>query len=128
MFTLLLKYFHGQNIYIKIYYIDQCLKAAAKFLEDNGGLTDQVVGVGITNQRETTVAWDKNTGKPLYNAIVWHDSRTKELVHDLKKKELLLKDKDDLKKRSGLPISTYFSASKVTSMCNCITIFRIIPK
>ena len=102
------------------------MNAAAKFLEDNGGSTDQVVGVGITNQRETTVAWDKNTGKPLYNAIVWHDSRTKELVHDLKKKELLLKDKDDLKKRSGLPISTYFSASKVTSMCNGITIFRMM--
>ena len=102
------------------------MNAAAKFLEDNGGSTDQVVGVGITNQRETTVAWDKNTGKPLYNAIVWHDSRTKELVHDLKKKELLLKDKDALKKRSGLPISTYFSASKVTSMCNFIIIFRIM--
>ena len=100
------------------------MNAAAKFLEDNGGSTDQVVGVGITNQRETTVAWDKNTGKPLYNAIVWHDSRTKELVHELKKKELLLKDKDVLKKRSGLPISTYFSASKVTSMCSSMTTFR----
>ena len=102
------------------------MNAAAKFLEDNGGSTDQVVGVGITNQRETTVAWDKNTGKPLYNAIVWHDSRTKEIVNELKKKELLLKDKDDLKKRSGLPISTYFSASKVSLMCNFITIFRIM--
>ena len=106
------------------YYINQCLNAAAKFLEDNGGSTDQVVGVGITNQRETTVAWDKNTGKPLYNAIVWHDSRTKEIVNELKKKELLLKDKDDLKKRSGLPISTYFSASKVTSMCSSKTTLR----
>ena len=104
------------------------MNAAAKFLEDNGGSTDQVVGVGITNQRETTVAWDKNTGKPLYNAIVWHDSRTKELVHELKKKEIMLKDKDVLKKRSGLPISTYFSASKVTSTCNSITTFRTIPK
>ena len=89
------------------------MNAAAKFLEDNGGSTNQVVGVGITNQRETTVAWDKSTGNPLYNAIVWHDSRTKELVTELKKKELLFKDKDVLKKRSGLPISTYFSASKV---------------
>ena len=54
----------------------------------------QVAGVGITNQRETTVAWDKTTGKPLHNAIVWHDTRTKDIVSRLKKKELEVKDKN----------------------------------
>ena len=92
----------------------QCLNAAAKFLEKSGGSAHQVVGIGITNQRETTIAWDKTTGKPLYNAIVWHDNRTNEIVSRLKKKELEVKDKKDaLKKRSGLPLSTYFSAVKV---------------
>ena len=73
--------------------------------------------MGITNQRETTVAWDKNTGQPLHNAIVWHDTRTKEIVSRLKKNILEVKDKQGvLKKRSGLPISTYFSATKVISL------------
>ena len=77
------------------------------------------MGVGITNQRETTVAWDKVTGKPLHNAIVWHDNRTKDLVAELKKKEQMVKDnKDRLKKKSGLPLSTYFSASKVMPLVN----------
>ena len=79
------------------------------------------MGVGITNQRETTVAWDKVTGKPLHNAIVWHDNRTKDLVAELKKKEQMVKDnKDQLKKKSGLPLSTYFSASKVMPLLNRI--------
>ena len=95
----------------------QCLNATAKFLETSGGSSHQVVGIGITNQRETTIAWDKTTGESLHNAIVWHDTRTKDIVSRLKKKELEVKDnKDELKKRSGLPLSTYFSAVKVLFM------------
>lgn len=78
--------------------------------------TSQVVAVGITNQRETTVLWDRETGKPLYNAIVWHDARTNEIVKRLKET-----DSDDMcKNMTGLPIATYFSASKLIWMMeNC---------
>ena len=102
------------TISLTVVYFYQCLNAASNFLEESGGSTHQVVGIGITNQRETTIAWDKTTGQPLYNAIVWHDNRTKEIVSRLQKKESEVRDKKDaLKKRSGLPLSTYFSAVKV---------------
>lgn len=68
--------------------------------------------VGITNQRETTLFWDKNTGEPLHNAIVWGDTRTNKLVKKLKKKqdEMGTIDTQDI---SGLPLHNYFSAVKV---------------
>lgn len=68
----------------------------------------EVAAVGITNQRETTVVWDKSTGQPVYNAIVWQDTRTQPLVDDL------LRDggPDRFKAQTGLPLATYFSASK----------------
>jgi glycerol kinase len=66
--------------------------------------------LGITNQRETTLVWDKETGKPLHNAIVWHDTRTKDLVEKIIAK---CGDKDVLRSKCGLPISTYFSALKL---------------
>jgi glycerol kinase len=64
--------------------------------------------VGVTNQRETAVAWDKNTGEPLRNAIVWSDVRTEELVQSLKAKP----DATIVKERSGLDISSYFTGVK----------------
>ena len=68
-----------------------------------------VAAVGITNQRETTVVWDRNTGKPVYNAIVWQDTRTDRLC------ERLAGDvgADRYKERVGLPLATYFSGPKV---------------
>ena len=89
----------------------QSLNATAEYLRENGGSISQVVGIGITNQRETTVVWDKITGKPLHNAIVWLDNRTKGIVEELIKKSPM--GKDVHRERSGLPISTYFSACKV---------------
>ena len=74
---------------------------------------DQVKAVGITNQRETTVAWDKTTGKPLCNALVWHDARTKQIVDDIIAAHPDL-GQDVIKDKCGLPVSTYFSASKVS--------------
>ena len=71
---------------------------------------DDIKGIGITNQRETTVAWDKNSGEPLCNAIIWHDARTKHLVDDIVKEH----GADVIKQDCGLPISTYFSAAKVS--------------
>ncbi|MGE6257054.1 glycerol kinase GlpK [Heyndrickxia sporothermodurans] len=69
----------------------------------------QVAGIGITNQRETTVVWDKNTGKPIYNAIVWQSRQTEDIC-----KELREKDNNDLfRDKTGLLIDPYFSGTKV---------------
>jgi glycerol kinase len=65
--------------------------------------------VGITNQRETTVIWDRETGKPIHNAIVWQDTRTGPLVHELAGEE----GPDRLRHDVGLPLSTYFSGPKI---------------
>lgn len=70
---------------------------------------DDVAAVGITNQRETAVVWDKNTGKPVYNAIVWQDTRTQKIVDELGGDE----GADRYKKLTGLPLATYFSGPKV---------------
>ncbi|GAA1348383.1 glycerol kinase GlpK [Falsarthrobacter nasiphocae] len=69
-----------------------------------------IEAVGITNQRETAVVWDKNTGKPVYNAIVWQDTRTQPIVDELAGPE---KDLDRFKDICGLPLATYFSGTKV---------------
>ena len=68
-----------------------------------------IAAMGITNQRETVVVWDKNTGDPIYNAIVWQDKRTSEYCNDLKDqgKEKMIQEK------TGLVIDSYFSATKV---------------
>jgi glycerol kinase len=69
-----------------------------------------VDAIGITNQRETTVVWDRNTGEPVYNAIVWQDTRTAPLVRELAGDQGV----DRLRDKVGLPLSTYFSGPKVT--------------
>ncbi|XP_076680792.1 glycerol kinase 3 isoform X3 [Andrena cerasifolii] len=71
-----------------------------------------IVAIGITNQRETTVVWDSVTGEPLYNAIVWMDMRTTSIVDDILKK-IRNRNKNYLKPLCGLPISPYFSALKL---------------
>ncbi|RRD46270.1 glycerol kinase GlpK [Tessaracoccus sp. OH4464_COT-324] len=68
-----------------------------------------IAAVGITNQRETTVVWDKNTGEPVYNAIVWQDTRTNKIVEELGGEV----GQDKYKERVGLPLATYFSGPKV---------------
>lgn len=68
-----------------------------------------IAAIGITNQRETTVVWDRHTGKPLHNAIVWQDRRTAGFCDSLKQRGL----EDMLRARTGLPIDAYFSASKI---------------
>ena len=69
----------------------------------------QLDSIGITNQRETTVAWSKSTGEPLYNAIVWQDTRTQDICDEIKQINEL---KDNFLK-TGLPVATYFSLSKI---------------
>ncbi len=69
-----------------------------------------IVSVGITNQRETAVVWDKNTGEAVYNAIVWQDTRTQNIVDELAKDGGV----DRFKSIVGLPLATYFSGTKIT--------------
>src|SRR5690625_4798487 len=68
-----------------------------------------IAAVGITNQRETAVVWDKTTGEPVYNAIVWQDTRTQAIVDELGGEE----GADKYKAKVGLPLATYFSGPKI---------------
>lgn len=69
----------------------------------------QIAGIGITNQRETTVVWDRETGKPLYHAIVWQDRRTAAFCESIKAQGLA----DKIQEKTGLIIDAYFSATKI---------------
>ena len=64
--------------------------------------------MGITNQRETTVVWDRKTGEPVYNALVWQDTRQQDIVDMVADG-----DQDRLRAKTGLPLATYFSGTKV---------------
>ena len=76
-----------------------------------GAKSEDIAGIGITNQRETTVAWDKATGEPLCRAIVWLDLRTAETAAQLSRG-----GRDRFRQKTGLPVSTYFSAVKMRWM------------
>nr|WP_272879152.1 glycerol kinase GlpK [Clostridium sp. Cult2] len=82
---------------------------AREVLETAGIRPDEIAAIGITNQRETTVIWDKNTGRPIYNAIVWQCRRTAGLCDKLKARGL----EDYVKKNTGLVIDAYFSGTKI---------------
>ena len=69
-----------------------------------------IAAVGITNQRETTIVWNKTTGKPVYNAIVWQDTRTQDIVDRLAGSEGV----DRLRETTGLPLATFFSSTKIS--------------
>jgi len=76
----------------------------------NAGITaNDVAAIGITNQRETTIIWDKETGAPLYNAIVWQDRRTADFCDELKK----LGKGEMIQEKTGLLVDAYFSATKI---------------
>jgi glycerol kinase len=78
-------------------------------LEQAGATKDDVAALGITNQRETTVVWDRNTGEPVMNALVWQDTRTDKLVDELSRDG----GQDRFRSKVGLPLATYFSGPKV---------------
>lgn len=86
----------------------ECLGAAEAWATARGA---RVVGLGVTNQRETTVAWDRKTGAALCNAVVWLDTRTKQLVEDLTRDRAA--DVARVRAACGLPVATYFSALKM---------------
>jgi glycerol kinase len=74
-----------------------------------GATADDIAGLGITNQRETTVVWDRNTGEPIHNALVWQDTRTDKICSELESDG----GQDRFRLKTGLPIATYFSGPKV---------------
>src|ERR687884_1108195 len=78
-------------------------------LDSAGASADDISGLGITNQRETTVVWDRNTGEPVMNAIVWQDTRTDRLVDELSRDGGQARFQEQV----GLPLATYFSGPKV---------------
>lgn len=82
---------------------------AREVLEMSAIRPDQIVGIGITNQRETTLVWDKNTGMPVYNAIVWQCRRTASYCERLKEKGWI----DKIRDKTGLVVDAYFSATKI---------------
>lgn len=91
----------------------ECIKHTVEKLESLGYSVDDIVAVGIANQRESTIVWDKETGEPLHNSIVWHDMRSSSTVDRLLDKvPHKTRNKEYLKPLCGLPMSPYFSAVK----------------
>ncbi len=72
-------------------------------------LPGQLAAIGVTNQRETTVVWDRKTGRPICNAIVWQDTRTTDICNSLAAQG----GQDRFRARTGLPLATYFSGPKI---------------
>jgi glycerol kinase len=81
----------------------------AGVLEKAGVTAKDIAAAGVTNQRETTLVWEKATGKPVHNAIVWQDTRTDGICHELAKDG----GQDRLRPKTGLPLATYFSGPKI---------------
>ncbi len=94
--------------------LESQLTTLKKVLKKANVSPTDIVGIGITNQRETTIVWNKNTGRPIYNAIVWQDKRTANICENLKQKDL----ENYIKKTTGLVIDSYFSATKITWILN----------
>jgi glycerol kinase len=88
---------------------DTQLEVAKDAIGKAGITGEEIAAIGITNQRETTVVWDKNTGEPVYNAIVWQCRRTAPICDDLKAKGLA----DTIRNKTGLVVDAYFSGTKV---------------
>lgn len=85
------------------------IKVAKRAIEKLGIQAKDIAAIGITNQRETTVVWDRHTGRPIYNAIVWQCRRTSNIIDDLKNRGF----EDSIKKRTGLIPDAYFSGTKI---------------
>ncbi|KAJ5518650.1 Carbohydrate kinase FGGY N-terminal [Penicillium expansum] len=92
--------------------VETCIEEAVLKFEAHGYTRSSIQSIGITNQRETTIVWDHETGEPLYNAIVWTDTRSQAIVAELKQKP----GASQLQTLCGLPLSTYSSATKLLWM------------
>ena len=87
----------------------RCQEVIDEAVEKAGASKDDIAALGITNQRETAVVWDRHTGEPVMNAIVWQDTRTDKLVDELSADG----GQDRFREKVGLPLATYFSGPKV---------------
>ena len=85
------------------------LSVIATVLTESGNQPEDIHAIGITNQRETAVVWNKHTGKPVYHAIVWQSRQTQSIIEELKKQGL----EDMFQQKTGLKLDPYFSATKV---------------
>ena len=88
------------------------LSTLKKLVKESGITSSEIASIGITNQRETTLMWNKKTGNPIHNAIVWQDRRTSEFCHELGPYENIIH------KKTGLTIDPYFSATKIHWLLN----------
>ncbi len=91
---------------------DRCVDVTRGALKKAGIAASDLAAVGITNQRETAVVWDRKTGKPIHNAIVWQDTRTDQIVNEFARDG----GQDRLRDKVGLPLATYFSGPKAKWM------------
>ena len=85
------------------------ISVAVEAMQQVNASARDIAAIGITNQRETTIVWDKNTGEPVYNAIVWQCRRTSEYCDSLKAKGLT----DTIREKTGLVVDAYFSGTKL---------------
>ena len=85
------------------------MSVIAAVLTESGHEASEVHAIGITNQRETTVVWDKHTGQPIYNAIVWQSRQTQDIVNALKEQG----HEERFQQKTGLRLDAYFSATKI---------------
>ena len=95
---------HNPNEILKTQY-----QVFENLLSENSVNPSDIISIGITNQRETTVVWDRKTGEPVYNAIVWQDKRTSDICDKMKSDGF----EDYVKEKTGLVIDSYFSATKL---------------
>ena len=100
------------------------LKALKKVINRALRLKGKILSIGITNQRETTILWNKKTGRPVYNAIVWQDRRTHKYCEKLKKNKL----EKSFRKKTGLFIDPYFSATKIKWILDNVPITKKLLK
>ena len=100
------------------------LKALKHVIKKAKSLKGHILTIGITNQRETTILWNKKTGKPIYNAIVWQDRRTQEFCKSLKNKNY----ENIFRKKTGLFIDPYFSATKIKWILDNVKVSKKLLK
>ncbi|CAH0402141.1 unnamed protein product [Chilo suppressalis] len=109
--------------------VTTCIQKAVEQLISLGGQAKDIIAVGVTNQRETTIVWDRNTGAPLHNAIVWLDMRTTSTIEKLLDTvPNKTRNQNYLKPLCGLPLSPYFSAVKLRWLSDNVDVVKTAMK
>jgi glycerol kinase len=103
----------------------QCqVEVICKVLKDHSISAEEVAAIGITNQRETVVVWDKVTGKPIGNAIVWQCRRTAPICEDLKARDL----EETFRRKTGLVVDAYFSGTKIKWILDIVELIMALEE